>query len=221
MSRLRLVLVVLALGPPLTTPAADPVKPAAVGEKVSAADGLRDVRGGRRPLAAFAGHKAVVLAFVGADCPVSNLYMPGLIDLEKQYRARDVLFLAVYPNEPDDADRAAGHAADRDVPFLVLKDYGQKLADAVGVTRVPSVAVLDGDLKLKYRGRVDDQYGVAAKRPKPTRADLAETLAEVVADKPVTTAATDADGCPIAREEKRAVRKDVTFARDVAPILQA
>src|SRR3954468_12097972 len=146
----------------------DRPKPVGVGDKVAAAEQLRDVRGGRRPLAGFAGHKAVVLAFVGADCPVSNLHLPGLVELEKQYRGKDVVFLAVYPNEPDDADLAAGHAADRDVPFLVLKDYGQKLADSVGVTRVPSVVILDGDLKLTYRGRVDDQYGAVAKRPKPT-----------------------------------------------------
>src|SRR6478752_1409086 len=124
------VLVLAAVAAADDKPRATPI-----GDKVAAAEQLRDVRGGRRPLAGFAGHKAVVLALVGADCPVSNLYLPGLIELEKQYRAKDVLFLAVYPNEPDDADQAAGHAADRDVPFLVLKDYGQKLADAVGVTR--------------------------------------------------------------------------------------
>src|SRR5690242_7362823 len=189
-----------------------------IGDKVTATEQLRDVRGGRRPLAGFAGHKAVVLAFLGADCPVSNLVVPGLVELEKRYRARDVLFLAVYPNEPEDADQVAGHAADRDVPFLVLKDYGQKLADAVGVTRTPSVAVLDGELTLKYRGRVDDQYGVSARRPKPTRADLAEALAEVVAGKAVTTAETEADGCPLSRTEKLVARPGVTFARDVAPI---
>ncbi|HKB01972.1 MAG TPA: redoxin family protein [Gemmataceae bacterium] len=201
-------------------PADDRPKPVAIGDKAPTVDQLRDLRGGRRPLAAFAGHKAVVLAFLGADCPVSNLYLPGLLELEKEYRTKDVLFLAVYPNEPDDADRAAGHAADRDVPFLVLNDYGQRLADAVGVTRVPSVAVLDGDLKLKYRGRVDDQYGVAAKRPKASRADLAEALSEVVAGKPVTTPETDADGCLIGRNDKRVVKPGVTFAKDVAPILQ-
>src|SRR4029079_6927398 len=50
--------------------------------------------------------------------------------------------------------------------------------------------------------------------------DLAEALAEVVAGKPVTTPETDADGCPIARNDKPAARPGVTFAKDVAPILQ-
>lgn len=218
MPRFRLAFLALAIAFPLT--AAGPDKPVAVGDKISTAAELRDLRGGHRPLSAFAGHKAVVLAFLGADCPVSNLCLPGLLELEKQFRSKDVVFLGVYPNEPEDADQIAGHAGDRDVPFLVLKDYGQKFADAVGVTRVPSVVVLDGDLKLKYRGRVDDQYGVAAKRPKPTRADLAEALAEVLAGKPVTTPETDTDGCPIARTDKPVVKPGVTFAKDIAPILQ-
>jgi peroxiredoxin len=203
-----------------TASADDRPKPTAIGDKVTASEQLRDVRGGRRPLTGFAGHKAVVLAFLGADCPVSNLYLPGLVELEKQYRAKDVLFLAIYPNEPEDADQVASHAADRDVPFLVLKDYEQKLADAMGVTRTPAVVVLDGELKLKYRGRVDDQYGVAAKRPKASRADLAEALSELVAGKPVSVPETDADGCPLARNDKPVTRSGITFAKDVAPILQ-
>ena len=85
-----------------------------------------------------------MLAFVGADCPVSNLYLPRLIELEKKYRAQQVQFLAIYPNEGEDLEQAAAHARDRDVPFPVLKDVGQRLADALGVTRVPTVMVLAG-----------------------------------------------------------------------------
>ena len=163
-------------------------KPAAVGDKVAAADQLRDVRGGRRPLTGFAGHKAVVLAFVGADCPVSNLYLPGLIELEKKYRAKDVLFLAVYPNEPEDVDQVgrARRRPRRAVPRpqgLRRRSWPTPSASPASRPWPSSTATC----KLKYRGRVDDQYGVAAKRPKATRADLAEALAEVVAGKTVTT----------------------------------
>src|SRR2546423_7475050 len=49
----------------------------AVGTKVANAGTLRDLRGGRRALQGFTGKKALVLAFVGTDCPLSNLYLPG------------------------------------------------------------------------------------------------------------------------------------------------
>ena len=79
--------------------AAEPAKAVAVGDKVPQSNSLRDLRGTRRPLHDFKGYKAVVVAFLGADCPNSNLYLPGLIALEKKYRDQQVQFLAVYPND--------------------------------------------------------------------------------------------------------------------------
>src|SRR5579872_2722654 len=124
-------------------PAAE-AKPVAVGAKAPDVASLRDVRGNRRTLHGFKDNKALVLVFLGTECPVSNLYLPGLLALEKGYRPKGVQFLAVYPNEPEDLDRIAAHAFDRDLPFPAMKDVGQKLADALGVTRLPTVAVLDG-----------------------------------------------------------------------------
>jgi peroxiredoxin len=197
-------------------------KPAAtaLGAKVANSNSLRDVRGNKRALHDFKDNKAVVLAFLGADCPVSNLYLPELVELEKKYRSKGVLFLAVYPNHADDMDAIASHAYDRDVPFPVLKDAGGKLADAVGATRVPTVAVLDSKFVLSYRGRVDDRYGVSARKPKATRADLAVALDEILAEKKVSVSETEADGCLIGRAPKAKEKSDVTYSKHVAPILQ-
>jgi acetyl esterase/lipase/peroxiredoxin len=200
--------------------AAEPAKAVAVGDKVANSDSLRDLRGNRRPLHDFKGHKALVIAFVGADCPISNLYLPGLIGLEKKYRDKQVQFLAVYPNEREDLDQVAAHAYDRDVPFPVLKDFGQKLADAVGVTRVPAVAILDGEFVLRYRGRIDDQYGANSRRDKATRDDLAQAINEVLAGKKVSVAETEADGCLLDRGAAKAAKAGVTYAKDVAGIMQ-
>jgi len=171
-------------------------------------------------LQGFTGNKALVLVFLGADCPVANLYVPRLLELEKQYRSKQVQFLAIYPNENEDFDQVAGHASDRDLPFLVVKDFGQRLATLTGVTRVPTVLVLDGDFQLCYRGRIDDRYGVAARKPKATREDLAEAIAEVLAGKKVTVAETEADGCLLDQGRKQPAKTEVTYSRDVAPILQ-
>jgi mono/diheme cytochrome c family protein len=215
--------VVFALGFGSAPPArADGDRPAAValGAKAPNSNSLRDVRGNRRALHGFTGHKALVLAFLGSDCPVSNVYLPGLLALEKQYRPKQVQFLAVYPNEHEDLDQVAMHAYDRDIPFPVLKDFGQRLADSLGVTRVPTVVVLDGEFVLRYRGRVDDQYGVAARRPQATRADLAQALDEVLAGKPASVPETEADGCLLNRGGQAAARSDVTYSKQVARILQ-
>jgi thiol-disulfide isomerase/thioredoxin len=203
--------------------AEEPAPATAVGAKASNSHSLRDLRGNRRPLHSFTGHRAVVLAFLGTDCPVSNLYLPGLIELEKTYRSKQVQFLAIYPNEHVDLEQVAAHAYDRDVPFPVLKDFGQRLADSLGVSRVPTVVVLDGEFVLRYRGRMDDRYGVAFRRPKATRADLVQAIEEVLAGQNVSVAETEADGCLLDRGRPQPARTEATspsFARDVAPILQ-
>src|SRR5215470_7041174 len=138
-------------------PAAE--KAAATGQTIPDIGGLRDLRGNGRTLHSFKDHKAVVIAFLGTECPISNLYVPSLLELEKKYRDKNVQFLAVYPNESENLDQISMHTSDRDIPFPVLKDAGQRLADAIGITRVPSVAVLSGNFTMVYRGRIDDRYG--------------------------------------------------------------
>jgi len=192
----------------------------AVGAKAPDKSSLRDLRGNRRPLYGFKDHRVLVLAFLGTDCPISNLYLPGLIERDKKYRSKNVQFVAVYANEHEDLDQVAMHAYDRDVPFPVLKDFGQRLADTLGVERVPAVAVLDKDFVLRYRGRIDDRYGIAARRPKATRDDLIEAIEEVLAGAKVSVAETEPDGCLLDRASKKPARRDISYTKHVAPILQ-
>src|SRR5262249_9068824 len=119
MTRLFLGLLAVAL---LTVAARAEEKPKAVGAAVPDVGGLRDVRGNARALHGFKGHKAVVAVFLGTDCPISNLYVPSLLEIEKRYRTQNVLFLALYPNAGEDLDQVAIHSHDRDLPFPVLKD---------------------------------------------------------------------------------------------------
>ncbi|HWG43713.1 MAG TPA: redoxin domain-containing protein [Gemmataceae bacterium] len=197
-----------------------PVSALAIGAKTTDKNSLRDLHGNRRPLHDFKDHRALVLAFLGTECPISNLYLPGLIELEKKYRTKNVQFIAVYPNEHEDLDQVAMHTRDRDVPFPVLKDFGQRLADTLGMRRVPAVVVLDKEFVLRYRGRIDDRYGVGFRRQKATRNDLIQAIDELLADKKVSVTETEPDGCLLDHASTQPARKDVTYAKDVAPILQ-
>ncbi len=215
------ILLALVLLVPSVADAAESVLE--IGKPLPRGSTLRDLRGNRRSLHDIGkGSKAIVVVFLGAECPISNLYLPELVAKEKELRQAEkgVQFVAIYPNEREDLDLIAGHSYDRDVPFPVLKDAKQKLADQLGISRVPSVVVLDGDYTLRYRGRVNDQYGAGSRRPKPSREDLYLAIDEVVAGKPVSVPETEADGCLIGRPVQRQVKADVTYTRDVAPILQ-
>lgn len=180
----------------------------------------RDLRGNQRALRELMGEKATVLAFLGIDCPLANLYAPRLVSLETQYREQGVRFLAVYSNETETLHEVAAHALDKEFPFVILRDFGQRLADQLGIDRTPEMVVFDGKGKLRYRGRIDDQYSAASRKAAAESEDLANALNELIAGKRVTVAETVCDGCLLQRTALDSGISDVTFTRDVEPILQ-
>lgn len=180
---------------------------------------MRDYRGAESSLEQFAAKKAVVLAFVGCECPVAKLYGPRLARLAKAYEAQGVQFLGIDANQQDGVSQIARFAKDAGIEFPILKDVNNLLADQLGVERTTEVVVLDGERTIRYRGRVDDQYNVGISRTKTTQNDLSAALDELLAGKPISKPTTPAVGCFIGRVHKPAATGTVTFAKDVARIL--
>jgi peroxiredoxin len=181
---------------------------------------LPDTDGKKVSLKDFAGKKAVVVVFIGTECPVNNAYMPILAQMAKDQADKGVQFLAINSQALDTPIRVAAHAKDNGITFPVLKDTGNVVADLFTAERTPEAFVLTPDGTVVYRGRIDDQIGVGFKRPAPTRRDLAEALTEVLAGKPVSVPQTPAAGCVIARARKPSPDGVITFSKHVAPILQ-
>jgi peroxiredoxin/mono/diheme cytochrome c family protein len=177
----------------------------------------------RRPrsLDAYKDKKAVVVVFLGTECPLANLYVPTLAELHKEYAPRGVQFLAVNANPQDSFVAVAAHAWERGIPFPVLKDYDQVALAALGARRTPEAFVLDAGRVIRYRGRIDDRYGLNYRRDEPRRRDLKEALDEVLAGRPVTTPRTDAQGCVIGKPREPEVKGEITYAKHVAPIIQS
>src|SRR5262249_38073066 len=147
-------------------------------------------------------------------------YMPRLKGLHAEFAAQGVQLLAVNSNTQDAGDKIAGHARKHGLPFPVLTDADQKVADLFRAERTPEVFLLDPRGVVRYRGRIDDQYGGGFQRPKPTRHDLVEALGEVLAGKPVRVARTEVAGCLIGRARETASAGPVTYTNQVARILQ-
>jgi thiol-disulfide isomerase/thioredoxin len=168
--------------------------------------------------------KAVVVLFLGTECPVSNAYVPVLSALAREYESRGVLFVGVNSNRQDDATAVARHAKEYNLPFLMLKDEGAALADRFAAKRTPEAFVLDGTRTVRYRGRIDDQYDKGVQRPRPGRRELAAALDAMLAGKDVTRAVTEPAGCFIGRSPraraKAAGREAVTYGKQVSRIIQ-
>jgi peroxiredoxin len=181
---------------------------------------LPDTRGQTVSLASFKDNKAVVVIFTGTQCPINNLYTQRLAELSKEYAPKGVQFVAINANRQDTRERLAEHANKYEIQFPVLKDEGNRVADQFGARRTPEVFVLDARHTICYQGRIDDQFGVGYKRPKPTRRDLALALDEVLAGKKVTEPTTPVAGCLISRVKDAKTDGSITFTKHVAPILQ-
>lgn len=181
---------------------------------------LKDAKGQTVALADYQEKKAVVVVFAGTECVINNVYWPRLAELHAEYAPRGIAFLAINSNRQDTPERVARHAKEHAVPFPVLKDEGNVVADAFNARRTPEVFVLDAGRKIRYRGRIDDQFGIGYKKPKPTRRDLAEALDEILSDKEVSQPATPVAGCLISRSTKPTEAGTITYARHVAAILQ-
>jgi peroxiredoxin len=178
-----------------------PLVPPAIGARVADVT-LQDVSGKRCALAEFKDKKAVVVVFVGTECPIANLYFPTLAEMQKQYAKRGVQFLAINSNDQDSFAEVVEHAKERKLPFPVLKDADQKAADAFGARRTPEVFLLDGNRTIRYRGRIDDQYGYTYRRGTPTRTELKDALEELLAGKAITVPESECLGCLIGRTRK-------------------
>src|SRR5689334_13782269 len=80
-----------------------------VGKKVDSFT-LSDPRDrGQVVLADCKDRKAVVVVFVGTECPLSNAYRPRLAELYQEYGPRGVQFLAVNSNTQDTPERMVAH----------------------------------------------------------------------------------------------------------------
>jgi peroxiredoxin len=181
---------------------------------------LKDLDGKRVALSSFKEKKAVVVVFLGTQCPVNNLFLPRLAELHREFAPIGVQFLGVNSNHQDSPKQIAEHARRHAIPFPLLRDEGNEAADGFGARRTPEAFILDPQRKIVYQGRIDDRFGIGYQRPRPTRHDLAEALNEFLAGKPVSQTATPVAGCLIGRAPKARPDATVTFNKHVARILQ-
>jgi peroxiredoxin len=189
-------------------------------ERVARPFTLKDTAGKNWSLADCKDSKAIVVLFLGTECPINNQYLPRLAELHEQYAPKGVVFVGINSNVHDTNVRIEAHAKANKIPFPVLKDSGNVVADDLGARRTPEAFVLSPTGRILYQGRIDDQIGIGYRRKAPTRQELVEALNEVLAGKPVTTPTTEVAGCLIARARKPSRTGTVTWTGQVASIVQ-
>ena len=71
-----------------------------IGQSMRQNNSLRDALGNAHLLSDIEA-KAIVIAFVGTECPLASLELPKLTRMSEEFGERGVEFVLVYPNEPE------------------------------------------------------------------------------------------------------------------------
>ncbi|MEX0937429.1 MAG: redoxin domain-containing protein [Pirellulales bacterium] len=179
---------------------------------------LASHRGTEWSLGDFEDNRLVVVVFLGTECPLAQLYAPRLAKLQEEFADQGVAFLGINSNTQDSMTELTAYANRHKLPFPLLKDVGNRVADQFGARRTPEAFVLDRARKIRYRGRIDDQYGVGYSRDEVQRRDLAVALEELLAEKPVSVPETEAFGCHIGRVKRLEPQGEVTYSNQISRI---
>lgn len=173
------------------------------------------------PLTAAKTKKAQVVLFLSFDCPNSTSYASTLAALYKEYSPKGVEFIAVCPT--DEVEAVKKSKSEFKLPFMVTVDPKSEVVDAFKAVATPEAFVLDHNLVLRYRGRIDNTFSARLKKNnKTTDFDLKDAIEDLLAGKDVRTPVTRAIGCPVNQktDHPREVTTKITYFKEVLPVLQ-
>ena len=138
--------------------------------------------------------------FICNHCPFVKHVNKELVKLANDYIPKDISFIAINSNDvstfPEDSpEKMKIIAAELNYPFPYLYDESQEVARAYDAACTPDFFIYDKDLKLAYRGQLDDS------RPSnniPVNGkDIRTALDCLLTDKPVPADQKPSIGCNI------------------------
>ncbi len=200
----------------VTVPAwgAEEIKTLAIGAK--APDfALPGVDGKVHRLADYAGAKILVIVFTTNHCPTAQAYEDRLIRLTADYKDKGVAVVAISPNDAkavrldelgysdlnDSLEEMKIRAKHKKFSFPYLYDgETQNVSKAYGPVATPHVFVFDGDRRLRYAGRIDENE----RNPKEAKShDTRNAIEALLAGEPVPVETTRTFGCSVKWSDKR------------------
>lgn len=172
-------------------------------------------------LAKLLGKRTSVIVFLSPGCPVSNGYVPVLLQLQKEHK--DVNWLLIYP-QAILVDSARTHHREYALPSATYRDCTGELARQLAISMIPEAVILNSEGKVCYRGRIDDRYtkrGGSAREPR--QHDLKDALKEVLAGRTPAKSYVAPVGCPlpvVSDDAGKVTTGKITYTKQVARVLQ-
>lgn len=143
------------------------------------------------------------IVFTCNHCPYAQAYEDRLIELGNEFDEADVQFVLINSNDatnyPEDSfENMKVKHDEKGYPFPYCFDESQEVAKAYGALCTPHCFVFNKERRLKYKGRVDDNW----EHPDQVKErNLHDAIAALVEGKEPALREANAIGCSIKWKE--------------------
>ena len=146
------------------------------------------------------GNRGTLVMFICNHCPFVIHVNAGLVRLAGDYAPHGISTIAISSNDiirypQDSPERMREVAAANCYPFPYLYDESQDVARAFRAACTPDFFLFDSDMRLVYRGQMDDSRPSNGKPV--TGSDLRGAIDAVVTGSPVSELQVPSIGCGI------------------------
>lgn len=143
---------------------------------------LPGVDGKRHSLASARGPKGLLVMFICNHCPYVKAVIHRIVRDTAELKTLGIGSIAVMSNDPTDYpedswDNMIKVAKTMNFPFPYVLDETQEIARAYGAVCTPDFFGFNADMKLQYRGRLDESRKDTA--PEGVRRELFEAMKQV------------------------------------------
>ena len=147
----------------------------------------------------FSDKNILIVIFSCNHCPYVQAYEDRNKLLQKEFESEGVQIVAISSNDavkyPEDSfDEMKKRSKQKSFNFPYLYDETQVVAKAFGATHTPQIFLFNRNRKLKYEGKIDDNW----QEPEKVKSSyLKEAILEVLIEKEVSVPETFSIGCTI------------------------
>lgn len=147
----------------------------------------------------FNGDKILVIIFMCNHCPYVKAVIGRLVAIQKKYFDKSVRLIGINPNDskayPEDSfENMKLFAKEYSMNFPYLFDETQNTAKQYGAVCTPDIYVYDEKRKLRYRGRIDDNW---KDEEQVKTKDLESAIENLIKGKDITFEQIPSMGCSI------------------------
>lgn len=160
---------------------------------------VKDVSGKMITMKKAAGENGLLVNFTCNTCPWVKRWEDRYNPIAELAREKGIGVIALNPNtgsrdSGDSFEDMQQRAGESNYSFYYALDEQSKIAEAFGASRTPHIYLFNSDMKLVYRGAIDDNARSAAEVEKPY---LRNAIQELAAGEEITIKTSKSLGCAI------------------------